>query len=145
MALIKLTNSKLTAIVDKKYAKQVQQHNKWYLERASGFAYSTVNSERALHSFILKLEGRFVPRAKIYHVNGNKLDNRSHNLQFVRSSRYIGVTLISPGKWRTQTRIKGKQRFIGYFSDEKSAGIAYNDFLRKLRIPEDEKIYNDIS
>lgn len=41
------------------------------------------------------------------------------------SSRYLGVTKLKDGKWQASIVIKGKNKYIGRFTTEKEAHLAY--------------------
>ena len=79
------------------------------------------------------------------HIDNNKLNNKLYNLQLITnrentskdrkngSSKYIGVSWCNTyKKWVASIRIKGKQKQIGYFTDEKEASQAYQNELKKL-------------
>ena len=68
------------------------------------------------------------------HIDTNKLNNKLYNLQVITnrentskdrkngSSKYIGVSWCNTyKKWVATIQIKGKQKQIGYFTDEKEA------------------------
>lgn len=77
------------------------------------------------------------------HINGNRLDNRRHNLRLCNrsenqknskkrentTSKYKGVSFNQPaGKWQVHIRDdeSGRQRHLGLFSNELEAALAYN-------------------
>jgi hypothetical protein len=78
------------------------------------------------------------------HINRNRLDNRKSNLRFVTrkqnnanrsknknkpsTSKYLGVSYDpSRKKWKAQISHYNKNRFIGRYSTEEEAAIAYNN------------------
>ena len=78
---------------------------------------------------------------EVDHINGDGLDNRRDNLRLCsrkenqrnkrvtpHSSKYKGVTWnTSHGKWQARIRIDGRQKHLGYFTDEIDAGRAYDE------------------
>lgn len=75
------------------------------------------------------------------HINNIKTDNRLENLQIVTArhnltkdkkgtSKYPGVSWNSQHKkWAAKIAINGKEIFLGYFTDESEAAIAYQKAL----------------
>jgi len=72
------------------------------------------------------------------HKNGNGLDNRKENLRVVtcrqnlqnrhssKSSQFPGVSWQKCcGKWKAAIKIKGRSNYLGVFTDEAEAAIAY--------------------
>jgi hypothetical protein len=83
-----------------------------------------------LHRFILGApEGSIVD-----HINGDPLDNRRENLQFITASRNImkakrrpfsGITFDKRArKWRLRLRIDGTLKTLGWYESEDKAKIA---------------------
>lgn len=78
------------------------------------------------------------------HINNNPLDNRVENLQLISqrenkskdrlgTSKYVGVFWSKQNKkWRAQIMVLGKQKHLGYFTDEYEAHLAYQEELKKL-------------
>jgi len=79
------------------------------------------------------------------HINGIKIDNRAENLQVITqrkncskdqkngSSKYVGVYWNRHAKkWMSQIYINGKIKYLGSFTDEKEASIAYQNALKRL-------------
>ena len=75
---------------------------------------------------------------EIDHDDGNGLNNQRHNLKHVTHrknmqnrhentySKYYGVTWDkNRNKWLAQIKTKGKNRFLGRYSDEHEAFLAY--------------------
>lgn len=94
----------------------------------------------AMHRFLLG----YPPKGRVIdHINGDKLDNRRHNLRICthrqnimnqkvqsikKDSRYKGVCLHAcTGKWRAQLYTGKKQYYLGLFLNEMDAATAYND------------------
>jgi hypothetical protein len=81
------------------------------------------------------------------HINHNGLDNRRSNLRFATdstnqqnarksitktTSRFKGVDFVKPtGKWRARISVAGKRLFLGSFTDELDAALAYDNAARK--------------
>jgi len=84
----------------------------------------------------------------IDHINHNGLDNRKANLRFVTplqnswnarkrlgnyTSKYKGVYFHKRDRrWHTKIRCKGREIFLGYFKDEKTAARAYDEKAKEL-------------
>lgn len=122
------------AIVDKDGYKKVKNY-KWRakIEGKQGqYIYAFNNKLGRMHRYIMNY-----PENMIDHANRNTLDNRTENLRIVtnrqnqqnRKRKYSnlpGVTWHKKHKkWYAQINIKGKQRYLGYFDNEKEASKAY--------------------
>ena len=81
------------------------------------------------------------------HINHNGLDNRKDNLRFVTrtqngqnrrpnrnsTSAYKGVTWFKPtNKWCARIKDKNKRIFLGHFTCEHEAALAYNKKAKEL-------------
>lgn len=79
------------------------------------------------------------------HINNNKFDNRLDNLQIVSqrfntskdkkngTSQYIGVCLDKKtGKYKSQIRLNGKIKYLGYFINEYDAHLVYQKELKNI-------------
>lgn len=82
------------------------------------------------------------------HINHDRVDNRIENLRAATnrqnnfnqqkrkkktSSKYRGVSWdTSRGIWKAAINLKGKQKFLGYHSDELSAARAWNKAAQEL-------------
>lgn len=78
------------------------------------------------------------------HIDNNKENDKLYNLQLISnrentvkdtvrgSSKYVGVSWHKNiKKWRAYIYIKGKNKHLGYFTDEKEAAQAYKNELKK--------------
>jgi HNH endonuclease/AP2 domain len=114
--------------------------NKWCVS-SSGYAH------RSLHiggRKVTKSMARVIMGApdgmEVDHINGNHLDNRRCNLRVcypyqnkqnsqkspkAKGSRYKGVR-PTYHRWGAQIKSKGKNYYLGYFSTEEEAALAYN-------------------
>lgn len=110
------------------------------------YTVSGVTTEYYLHSLVWeRMMDANVPHGfLIDHINGDKLDNRRHNLRLATrsqneqnkrkrrantTSKYKGVVKIKNRKakcWRVTLTIDGYNKHIGTFYSEKEAAIAYN-------------------
>lgn len=73
---------------------------------------------------------------KIVFKNGNMEDCRLCNLEIITSkktSQYIGVS-YNGIKWRSQCNIEKERFFLGYFSLEKDAAVAYVNFCNENKL-----------
>ena len=80
----------------------------------------------------------------IDHINNDKLDNRTENLQLVTQrnnlnkdrkgvSKYIGVSFRARNKkWTSSILVDGKRKYLGDFYLELEAAYAYQDALKAL-------------
>ena len=85
-------------------------------------------------------------KRQVDHINHNPLDNRKCNLRICTvsqnqansyshrnsMSKYKGVSWHKGGKkWQARIKIKGKQKHLGLFDNERSAALAYNLAAKK--------------
>ena len=79
------------------------------------------------------------------HIDNNKENDKLYNLQLISNrentvkdikrglSKYVGVSWHKyQNKWRSTIYIKGKNKHLGYFTDEKEASQAYQNELKKI-------------
>ena len=79
------------------------------------------------------------------HIDNNKLNNSLENLQLTTarhntskdrtngSSKYTGVSWCKRlSKWKVGITTNGKSKHLGYFSNEKKAGLIYQKELLKI-------------
>jgi len=151
MAQIKLTQGKY-ALVDDEDFEQLNKY-KWYAcANHVGDFYAirnskTVNGKRhaiAMHREILGLHYNDGKQGD--HKNHNTLDNRHRNLRIatrnqnmhnskssVGTSKYKGVAWVQRDKkWGAYIRLNGKNKSLGYYTDEIKAAKAYDKAAKKL-------------
>lgn len=134
---------KFTAFIDDEDFDKVNQYNWHYWSDGKRIEYArgTVNGKEIyMHNFILGIKG-------VDHINHNGLDNQKHNLRITnhhqnmmnqrppngKTSPYKGVSWNKERKkWEGKIMFNKKNTFIGYFSDEKTAAIAYNAKAQEL-------------
>ena len=151
MREIPLTQGKVALVDDGDYP-EISKF-KWYAHKDGKTWYALRSSPRdacgkqykiMMHRTIFKI----CDGLEIDHINGNGLDNRCENLQAVttrgnaqnrhqlKSSKYPGVTWREyHQKWSAQISLNGRVRHIGYFSDEVSAFVAYENACSSLFVP----------
>lgn len=107
----------------------------WYLEKSRSKTYlrSRIDGKLVrLHQFIL---GETAKGKVVDHINGNTFDNRRENLRvcsggqniqrgYLKKNKYMGVSYYARDK---NYRVRVGKKHIGYFNDQKSAAIAYNN------------------
>lgn len=114
----------------------------WSL-RDTGYATGWVNRKKwQISRYILGYTGNDY----VDHINGNKLDNRKHNLRIVTpkqnsmnssshkdsSSQYVGVSYDKArNKWYARIRINNKTKFLGRYDTEVAAARARDIAARK--------------
>lgn len=127
----------------------------------SGYYYATLSKNGIRHKvyFHQLVAYTFICESNLVidHVDGNKLNNKLDNLEFVthrqnaqryrstkkHSSAYMGVR-FKKYKWYAQITIKGKPVHLGVFEDEKKASEAYQSALKKLKENEHNKQHTKI-
>jgi len=89
---------------------------------------------------------RVIARAKpgeiVDHINGDGLDNRKSNLRITNhqgnkanshngkyTSKFIGVSKMENGKYRSMAKLHGRVCHLGVFDSEESAAKAYDKFV----------------
>ena len=82
----------------------------------------------------------------VNHINFDKTDNILENLEvithrkntnlkhFKNSSKYVGVHWAKDAnKWKCLIHVNGKQKYLGYFTDELEASNAYQKELKQIK------------
>jgi len=139
---IPLTKGKY-AIVDREHYDKVIEHS-WQFH-SQGYAANT-NIGELLHQFIIFMEVDFYIGI-IDHINGDKLDCRRENLRLTNksvnmqtskkrkgtSSKYKGVCYIKRvDKWLVYINANGSRSYLGTYSSETEAALAYNSEVVNL-------------
>ena len=125
----------LVKISDEDY-EAVNAH-KWYIG-SSGYVVRSLpgGGKELLHRAIMQAPSD----KKVDHIDGDPLNNQRENLRIASdkqnqgnrrksegtSSRFKGVSLQPDGRWRAQIKINGKQTYLGVFSTEVEAAMAYD-------------------
>ena len=119
-----------------------------------GLCINGINRNRMVHQLIAMAFLNHKPdgfNLVVDHINNVKTDNRLENLQIVTnrhnstkdlkgSSKFPGVSWSRPNKkWKANIKIDGKLNYLGYFSTEYEAALAYQNALAKLQ--ENESIF----
>lgn len=120
----------------------------------SGYLYlnlRTNNKTKAfrIHQLVVMAFLNHIPNGKmdlvVDHINDVKTDNRLENLQVVSqrenckktqgnySSKYKGVSWHNTRKkWRVGITSNGKQKHLGYFTNEYDAHLKYQEVLEEI-------------
>ena len=144
MAYIPLTQGKVALVDDADYERLAAF--KWYALRSGRRWYAvrmtsrTLGPQRPIYMHH-EIFGKPPPGLETDHVNGDGCDNRRVNVRFVtrtqnqgnarpqlgRTSRFKGVCWEKhKRRWRAQARLGGKNRLLGYFTNEEDAARAYD-------------------
>ncbi len=113
---------------------------KWCAIKTGREAWYAKNKNQYMHCVIMGSKN-------INHINGNGLDNRRSNLRKVvtnesqqtrrkskspSSSKYKGVSYNKwAKKWSAYISTSRKQKHLGYFEDQETAAIAYNEAAKE--------------
>lgn len=140
MKEIKLTQGKVALVDDEDY-NWVNQKTWQAQVNHCGIFYACSGYRREkMHRVIMGLQKG--DKRQVDHINHNGLDNRRCNLRICTNaqncmngkrkggtSKYKGVHLFKPkGKWYAQIEIGGRKHFfLGSYSTEEDAAIAYNN------------------
>jgi hypothetical protein len=143
MKEILLTQNKVALIDDEDYEKVIGI--KWHAIKTptTYYAANTIHRGKSFK----KLRMQYVILGKpangfvIDHANGNGLDNRKENLRIItqrqnsqnlhmkKVSKYVGVCWDKQkGKWRARTKINGKRKCLGFYTNEQEAAMEYQSW-----------------
>lgn len=147
MQIIKLTQGK-EAIIDDEDFEYLNQWKWCFIKCISGGGYasrSIRNGKKTTTILMHRLINKTVANFDTDHINGNKLDNRKHNLRTTTRSqnkmnskkrenvKYKGVSILKVKDTnntytyiRAQIRINNKGIHLGYYSTQEEAALAYN-------------------
>jgi len=129
----------LVAIVDDKDYELLGQY-KWYAHKNTDVYYAQRRAGKrivSMHREILGLQ--YGDKQIVDHANGNGLDNRHQNLRFATPSQsvinrrlstrnktgYRGVSYFQ-GRYRAFIYLRREQYYLGSFTTDKEAALAYN-------------------
>ncbi len=141
----RLDNQGLFAMVDDSDFEWLNQWN-WYAFRKSNTCYVHRNEYDGIARKVIKMH-RFIlgitdPNILGDHIDGNGLNCQRNNLRIATfkqnsyntkshknsSSQYKGVSYHKQGRrWQASIRINGKLIYLGKFTSEEKAAIAYNN------------------
>ena len=137
MKEVQITNTELKALVDDEDHERVSQQV-WYFVTIKKNNYVVTAHSQYLARYVLDYSGP----GKVWHINGNALDNQKVNLEDIttaqarmrakrsrsdNTSGYRGVCFQKGGNgWHARIGVDGKQHHIGYFSDPVDAAKAYD-------------------
>jgi len=146
----------LNVIVDDDVAEELSKY-RWHCN-SKGYAWRSVYCGRQdgkqknrciyLHREVLRFAGIEIPDGyEADHINQDKRDARISNLRVVThrqnlanskprggTSRYKGVCWDKyAGKWKAQIWHNGKLTYLGLFTNQEDAGLAYDVAARPLQ------------
>jgi len=146
------TSKKLVALVDDEdydYLNQFEWNG--VFDGNNYYATRTLKLENGktcvvkMHREIMKLTDS---KLVVDHINSIGLDNRKENLRICTAgqnsrnrrpkkdgkSKYLGVIWLKY-KWAAIIRVNNKNKYLGVFSSEKEAALAYNNAIETYSIP----------
>ena len=150
---IELTQGRVALVDDEDY--EWLSKYRWFYNSSYRQGYANRNLRKAdgkrttagMHRDILKHCGFDMSGLETDHKNHDKLDNRRKNLRpatFRQNQRnrkryasntsgYTGVALASGNRgWHAYIKYRGKQKFLGYFSNPEDAARAYDHAALEL-------------
>ena len=150
MKEIQLTQG-MVALVDDDMYEELSQY-KWYTHRPKKHLYyaqrnaPTINSKRGTIRMHHIVAGFPLNGLMTDHRDGNGLNNQRENLRFVTSrqnsqnrqtvtktSCYVGVYWHKQGKkWAVYIRENGAKKYVGLFTNELQAFLAYQQAVESL-------------
>ena len=130
MKKIKLTQGKFAIVDISEYDKVIKL--KWHFD--GNYAANKTKKKVYMHRFILNATS-----PQVDHINGNKLDNRKENLRectaiqnganrttFKPKNKFRGIYFHKINKkWIAGIRKDGKNLYLGSYSTQAEAGVAY--------------------
>lgn len=138
MKEIQLTQNKVTQVSDARYSEL--NKFKWHAVNYNGYWYAARYDETGKRLLMHREITKAPSGSEVDHIDGNGLNNLDPNLRIgtkntnqqnrrkqrtPSSSEFKGVT--QQGKrWKAQLRKDGKLYYLGYYSTEEDAAIAYD-------------------
>lgn len=147
MKTIPLTHG-LEAIVDDEDYEELSKF-KWYAVGHTGQEYAARygGHDSPQHIRMHRVLIRAPDGMQVDHINGNRLDNRKENLRLASQaqnsrnrgkfaiptySRYKGVSYHKRDHvWQAEIKVDGKAIYLGSFTTEREAALAYNIAARQ--------------
>jgi hypothetical protein len=131
------------ALVDDEDYELVSQY-KWYPEKGTNTYYAKGNIGNKFRDGSIRMHNLILGKL-VDHINGDGLDNRRENLRLCTNSQnqmnkvawgksnFKGVDFhIGSKLWRSRIQLNGKSIFIGRFSSEEAAALAYDAKAKEL-------------
>jgi hypothetical protein len=140
---LQLSNGELAKVDDEDYDR-LSQFN-WYLDNYGYVRNGALGSDIKMHHAVM---GKPLPGEESHHKDGDKLNNQSSNLEFIKSglhhhkhratkakAGYQGVH-INRKRFRAQITKNGKLYYLGTFSYPEAAARAYDEKALELFGPD---------
>ena len=140
MKQIELTQGKF-ALVDDDDFDELNQYN-WCFHNGYAVRGVAISQGKQKTQLMHRLITNCPDDMEVDHINHDKLDNRKSNLRVcsssenshnqkmqtkVKSSRFKGVYFNkNANKWQAQIKLDDKNKYLGLFTNEIDAAIAYN-------------------
>jgi hypothetical protein len=134
MKEIKLTNSRLVALIDDNDTVLVEGFN-WYANKCGDKIYAATNH----HGFLIRMHVLILGLKGVDHKDGNGLNNQRNNLRQAtktQNMRNRGKTVANTSgfkgvkknglNWMAYIKLDGKQICLGTYRDIKEAACAYD-------------------
>jgi len=139
--MIPLTQGKFTVVDDKDFGELSKY--KWCAHKGHNTYYACRSISTNGKATLIRMHQQLLGKKEgleIDHVDGDGLNNQCHNLRHVtrrqnmqnihgvKSSKYSGVTWQkNRKKWLARIEINGTRKYLGLYSDEHEASLAYRN------------------